>query len=457
MMKINVDISTTRTTSHEGAVITLVSDAAPLSELYIDFSTLLKSVRQPSETTLDFLLTAATIYSLDKLISRSDSRDGWQRTFEVTIPVKDASKWAATSSIANECLSFLSGDIWRLTFEERTLPIVRRKPVRRMSRKFRWPPKGTVACLFSGGLDSLIGGIDCLENLNGKTVSFVGHHDPHIPGVQKDQKQLLDVLQKAYPRRCEATLVAVGHSGASAEITMRSRSIVFVALGLVVAANLGEGTPLLIPENGTIALNVPLTPARRGSCSTRTAHPYYLSLLQQWITSIGLSHPIQNPLIGRTKGEAVSQCRNQSVLKSAALLSTSCAKSGHTSSWVRRSANACGRCMPCIYRRAALHAIRLDTEIYGNDICTGEVDITNPASDSADDFRACLSFLRHNPSQASVAKQLSANGPLPPLEALAHADTVLRAMNEIRDLLRDKGNTTITSIAGISRRGSNAN
>lgn len=456
-MKIIVDISTNTRTSHEGAVITLVSDAEPLSELYIDFSTLLKSVRQPSETSLDFLLTAATIYSLDKLVSRSDSRDGWQRTFEVTIPVKDASKWAASSSIANECLSFLSGDIWRLTFEERKVPIVRRKLRKRRRRIPLRVFKGKVACLFSGGLDSLIGGIDLLEDRGTEPVSFIGHHDPNIGGALKDQEQLLGILRQAYPSRAYSTLVAIGHSGASAEITMRSRSIVFVALGLVVAADLGEWTPLLIPENGTIALNVPLTPARRGSCSTRTAHPYYLSLLQQWITSIGLSHPIQNPLIGRTKGEAVSQCRNQAILKNAALFSTSCAKSGHTNSWVRRTANACGRCMPCIYRRAALHAIGLDTEIYGNDICTGEVDVTNPASDSADDLRACLSFLRHNHSQASVAKQLSANGPLPPLEALAHADTVIRAMNEIRDLLRDKGNTTITSIAGISRRGSNAN
>ena len=448
-MKINVDISTTSTTSHEGAVVTLVSDAAPLSQLYIDFSKLLKSVRLPSEAALDFLLTASTIYSLDKLVSRSDSRDGWQRTFDVTIPVKDASKWAASSSVANECLSFLSGDIWRLTFEERRVPVVRRKPRKRRVRIPLRIFKGRVACLFSGGLDSLIGGIDLLANCGTEPVSFIGHHDPNISGVQKDQEQLLGILKQAYPRRAFPTLVAVGHSGASAEITMRSRSIVFVALGLVVAADLGEGTPLMIPENGTIALNVPLTPSRRGSCSTRTAHPYYLALLQQWITSIGLSHPIQNPLIGRTKGEAVSQCCNQAVLKSAALLSSSCAKSGHTSSWVRRSANACGRCMPCIYRRAALHANGLDTEIYGNDICTGEVDVTNPASDSADDFRACLSFLRHNHSQVSVAKQLSANGPLPPLEALAHADTVIRAMDEIRDLLRDKGNTTITSIAGI--------
>src|SRR5690606_10145225 len=102
------------------------------------------------------------------------------------------------------------------------------------------------------------------------------------------------------------------------EITMRSRSLLFIALGISVAAHLGDGTPLLIPENGTIALNVPLTPARRGSCSTRTAHPHYLALLQKWLGSIGLNHPLKNPLAEKTKGEAVTECLDSVLLKKVA-------------------------------------------------------------------------------------------------------------------------------------------
>jgi hypothetical protein len=282
-----------------------------------------------------------------------------------------------------------------------------------------------------------------------KGMCLVGHHDPNIGGVEKDQKQLWKVLGDAYPNRCKPILVGVGHSGESTELTMRSRSLLFVALGIVVAAHLGEGTPLLIPENGTIALNVPLTPSRRGSCSTRTAHPHYLTLLQRWLDGIGLHHSLQNPLMAKTKGQAASECHNLDVLKKTALLSTSCAKRGHTRSWIRRTANACGRCMPCIYRRAALHTIGLDTEVYGNDICTGEVNLGDPDSDSADDFRACLSFLRRNYNQTEIAKMLISNAPLPPLEALAHANTVGRAMDEIRQLLRDKATPDIQRMAGI--------
>ena len=105
--------------------------------------------------------------------------------------------------------------------------------------------------------------------------------------------------------------------------------------------------------------------------------------------------------------------------------------------------------MPCIYRRAALHTIGLDTEVYGNDICTGEVNVDDPDSDSADDFRACLSFLRRNYAQTEIAKMLISNAPLPPLEVLSHANTVGCAMDEIRQLLRDKATPNIQRMAGI--------
>jgi hypothetical protein len=113
--------------------------------------------------------------------------------------------------------------------------------------------------------------------------------------------------------------------------------------------------------------------------------------------------------------------------------------------------------MPCIYRRAALHLIGMDSEDYGNDICAGEVDVCDPDSDAADDLRACLSFLRRNYSLEAIAKMLMASGPLPPTEAMQHASTVARAMDEIRQLLRDKGTGAIQNLAGVVKgvRGAN--
>ncbi len=455
-MEAFVEISPSKVTQHEGALISLCADGEAISDLYFDFTALLKAVRQPSDTALDLLLVAASVYSLDKLTARSSSTDGWGRHFDVTIPVANPATWKETADTINECVSFLSGDKWRMRFTDRSSQIVRR---RRRQRRPRIAPRfarGAVACLFSGGLDSLIGAIDWLEETDDERICLVGHHDPNIGGVEKDQKQLAGVLSTVYRGRCEPIRMGVGHSGKALEVTMRSRSLLFVALGVLVAEHLGEGVPLLIPENGTIALNIPLTPARRGSCSTRTAHPYYLKLLQDWLQHVGLHHPLQNPLLAKTKGEAVLECRNQDVLTRAAVLSNSCAKRGHRSWWVRRDASSCGCCMPCIYRRAALHKVGLDTEVYGNDICTGEVRTADPDCDSADDLRACCSFLRCNHSREFVAKMLIASGPLPPLEVLEHASTVSRAMDEIRQLLLDKGNTAIRNLAGLNVRGNRA-
>ena len=447
-MEASIQISPDQATSHEGAVTTLSVEGQRRAELYCDFTSFLKAVRSPTEKLLDFLNIAATVYSLDKLMPRSDASDGWSREFEVTIPVQDASAWTNVSGTFNECVSFLSGDWWRFRFVERETSIIRRK---RRKRRRRIPQRfasGDVACLFSGGLDSLVGAIDFLVDEPEKRISLIGHYDPTPGTVKRDQQQLRSRLSEAYPNRLDAVSICVGSDQESPESSMRSRSLLFVALGICVAEHLGAGVPLLVPENGTIALNVPLTPARRGSCSTRTTHPHYIDLLQQVLTEVGLDHAIQNPLLGKTKGEVVSQCLDQTLIAVVAHESKSCAKPSHKSHWTRKSASQCGQCMPCIYRRAALNTVGLDTEVFGNDICTDEVRVDEP-SEAANDLRACLSFLRGNHSNEDIAKLLIASGPLSVADALQHAQTVGRAMDEIRQLLRNKGNQRVKQLAGL--------
>ena len=91
------------------------------------------------------------------------------------------------------------------------------------------------------------------------------------------------------------------------EPSLRSRSIVFIGLGIYAASEVGAEIPLLAPENGTIALNLPLTPSRSGSCSTRTMHPFYLDTLRSVLNDLGLKNSLTNPLGLKTgKGECVT-------------------------------------------------------------------------------------------------------------------------------------------------------
>jgi 7-cyano-7-deazaguanine synthase in queuosine biosynthesis len=303
--------------------------------------------------------------------------------------------------------------------------------------------------LFSGGLDSLVGVIDWLERNPDKQLLLTGHHDKQMGGPFGDQKNLLPGLKAAYPQRLHATLVRVGNDGESPEITLRGRSLLFIALAVCVASAYKLDGPILLPENGTIALNVPLSPSRRGSCSTRTAHPYYVAKLQHVFSGVGINNPIVNPMEGKTKGEVARQCLNPALLASLFNASVSCAKRGHKREW-KRSATGCGRCMPCIYRRAALHSAGLDSESYGLDFCKGEVNFNDVSETGPADLRACMSFLRIHHGSDEIKRILLANGTLEIGKMNEYAGLVARAFDEIRQLLRDKAQKEIRRMAGIA-------
>jgi hypothetical protein len=95
-----------------------------------------------------------------------------------------------------------------------------------------------------------------------------------------------------------------------------------------------------------------------------------------------------------------------------------------------------------------MHAAGWDDEVYGDDICTGEVDLSDPG-DKSNDLRACFAFLSANPSDLEIASLLMASGSLDPNELMMSAAMVRRTMDEIRTLLRDKGTATIRRLAGV--------
>ena len=65
--------------------------------------------------------------------------------------------------------------------------------------------------------------------------------------------------------------------GVGSEDTTRGRSFLFFALATFAGTGLGGEFSVLVPENGLMALNVPLDPLRLGALSTRTTHPFYMA------------------------------------------------------------------------------------------------------------------------------------------------------------------------------------
>ncbi|MEO1145913.1 MAG: hypothetical protein AAFY26_09975, partial [Cyanobacteria bacterium J06638_22] len=220
----------------------------------------------------------------------------------------------------------------------------------------------------------------------------------------------------------------------SGEPSMRSRSILFLALGTFVASLFLDKVPLVVAENGLISLNVPLTSARIGSLSTRTTHPHFIALYRKLLDSIGLANPVELPYRFQTKGEMFGQVRNPEVLKKLVPVTMSCSHPESGRFHRKQPGNHCGYCVPCIIRRASLAAVGLDNDSYNIDILTEA-----PAydTDRGRDFRAFqMAIERHRASDSKVSLfNVLESGPLPPDDIKEYVAMYSRGMDEVCQFL----------------------
>ncbi|MCJ2046369.1 hypothetical protein MKK58_17780 [Methylobacterium sp. J-078] len=294
----------------------------------------------PSSRAWDFLSLALSVIAADEGCSRSASADGWTRSIDLEVGVTDPAFWNGRRDILQDALGFLSTDRWSFEFVGGGL-----QPA---------PPQQAVArpeecvCLLSGGLDSLIGALDLRAQEK---------HPLLVSQVAKGDKQTQRELGRMIAGsglHLQLNHNARPPSGFS-ERSQRSRSIIFMAYGVLAATCLaayqdGGTVDLYVPENGFISLNVPLTPLRMASHSTRTTHPVFMGRLQDLIDAAGLRVRLVNPYILRTKGEMLSGCADRAFLLSHAGETTSCGR------YARTAFTQCGRCVPCLIRRASFHA-----------------------------------------------------------------------------------------------------
>jgi 7-cyano-7-deazaguanine synthase in queuosine biosynthesis len=306
----------------------------------------------------------------------------------------------------------------------------------------------TAVCLFSGGLDSLSGAINLLADSTIRRLRLVGHYDSSGASTQAE---LFAAVDAEYPGKAELLQVRVSHRPPEAEEnTLRSRSLVFMALGIYAARAAGPEVPLYAPENGLIAINIPLTPSRGGSCSTRTMHPFFLDRLGRILKKLGIVNRIINPFELSTKGECLVTSSNRALLDTLVDKSVSCSHATRKQLWKRRTAEVknCGYCVPCLIRRAALNKAGLDVpSSYGIDVCMGELNISEN-SESPNDFRAVLNMLNSGKSIGDYKKDMLATAPVDKLDE--RAAMLERGFEEIRSLIRQKGSLNIRRAAGFS-------
>lgn len=315
----------------------------------------------PSTVVWDFATFALTVASIDKLISRKTSPDGWTRELDVEIHLCSPDKWYSQIEQLQNLLRFLTGDFWTISFCGGGSIPPSPNPIMR---------EADCISLLSGGMDSLIGAIDLTRN--GKLPLFVSQIVRGSKTTQKKYASSLASNDRLY--QWSYTTRLNGHG----EDSTRGRSMIFYAFAAIASASINNVEPidLYVPENGFISLNIALSPGRLGSLSTKTTHPIYMSGLQNLWDHLGVPLNLKFPYRFKTKGEMMKECLDQNLLKNLIKDSISCAKYG-------RKHIHCGVCVPCLVRRAAFMKVGWDdcTE-YGKDIKVATVDNISVTSTS---------------------------------------------------------------------------
>lgn len=304
---------------------------------------LVRRTLYPSSKAWDFLSLALSAIAADLAGHRTKSPDGWTRQFELDVAVADPTFWNSQRELIHRLLGFLTTDVWDISFIDGGYAP---KPPQN-----RVVPDEDCVSLLSGGLDSFIGNVDLAAA--GKRPFVVSQT---VLGDAENQRAFAKIIGGGLRH------LQINHNAdvpdPETPSSQRARSLIFIAYGVLAATMLkkyqaGDTVTLYVCENGFISINPPLTDLRLGSLSTRTTHPVFFGLLRQLLDAAGLRVCVENPYQLKTKGEMLQECADKKLLRAQGFRTTSCGRyliHGHTH---------CGRCIPCLVRRAAFRAARM--------------------------------------------------------------------------------------------------
>lgn len=379
----------------------------------------LRSGLSPSVNAWDFLTLALAVNAADLAVVRATSADGWTRMIDLQVALVDPTPFLPVRAEIAEALRFLTGDFWQLDFVTGGEP----------------PPRSTSAkaydadcvSLLSGGLDSLIGALD---------LTALGQRPLFVSQIAKGDSP----TQLRYAN-------SVGGSGRHiqwnhnvkvvhpAERSTRGRSIVFFAFAALAADALvqqsGAHVNVYVPENGFISLNIPLNAGRAGSLSTKTTHPVFMTRLQSIWDALGIPGVLYRPYAYLTKGEMLHGCRDQPKLSLLSPASTSCGRFGYY------GYKHCGRCVPCMVRRASFIRAGMDDNTQKGYVFDNLM-LSRPST-GADDIGATARAVLSIHTVGAAAFSAGQFAFAPPTERRQFEGVVQRGFGELGVLLRSHG------------------
>lgn len=309
----------------------------------------------------DLIDVAMAVYTADRMCRRRPSNPDqythyWHRRIQLNVPVRDPERWQdpETDALLHDVLAFLTEDHWTVQFRMRSA-----QPREVQGQLFATRPTSPVTtALFSGGLDSLAG--LCQDARYRSDCAYVLLSIWTNARLKSIQDALSDSLKGEIGRKIVpiSLRIGIGHRDSNYnedEPTQRSRGFAHVLLGAAVSL-LAGGEDLACYENGTGALNLPITGAQLGVQNARSAHPVALEKLASLVRVVtGRDFSIRMPCVFQTKAQTVEVLRDIG-LGALAVDTVSC------DAFPRRVRGAplCGVCTNCFLSRQALHVAGLE-------------------------------------------------------------------------------------------------
>ncbi len=326
---------------------------------------------------LDLLQIAAYVFCADRMADRGErdsiSYESWARSFQFHIPVLDYEFWnnKKTKERLNAALSFMTGDRNYSFIFSRTS----RNPAEPESKQLSLfsgvysgidATSSTDIMLFSGGLDSLAGAVQRLNENPDRTLCVVSHKSNK--NVTHTQDVLISKLKEKYSGRIKKYgFECCNRNGLkSRDETQRTRIFMFSAIAFSICSYLGKHE-FFVYENGITSMNLSKQVDVINARASRTTHPKTLALLRHFYQLFDPSFNIIAPYYCMTKAEILEVFKRygeESLIASSVSCSSTRRKAGQVPH--------CGCCSQCIDRRFSVFAAGLSDydALYAQDFIT---------------------------------------------------------------------------------------
>lgn len=333
------------------------------SNITTRFDRFIETPQELPDRIIDLIHIAAYTFCADRCANRG-ARDSiynaaWGRTLRINIPVTDIDFWLApqVKKTLEEALTFMTGDRGiHYEFHKATRNWIKEQPYQISlfsSASLSIETGDNVdTMLFSGGLDSLAGALERLNQYPDRRLCLVNHMSNNR--TIRAQRALIGELKKRFgdrviPYTFECRFKKLG----SRDETQRTRMFLFSAIAFAICSYYGKNE-FFVYENGITSINLPKQTDLINARASRTTHPKTIALLREFYSCFNQDFRIETPFQRLTKEEIV---RKFITYKEEVLIQSSISCSSTRN--VHEIHPHCGCCSQCIDRRFAMYAANL--------------------------------------------------------------------------------------------------